>query len=106
MASPRIESVGADPHVGPEVARSPGYRQRDRWRFMNRPPDITRSVAFTSIVVAPRSRVLLVGARRDARRLIRGLSKSPWSGPPIVGFVDAGPGAQGGRAADETKRLE
>ncbi len=33
---------------------------------------------------------MLVGARRDARRLIRQLGKSPWNGPPIVGFVDAG----------------
>ena len=33
---------------------------------------------------------MLVGARRDARRLIRQLGKSPWNGPPIVGFIDAG----------------
>jgi len=36
--------------------------------------------------------VLLVGARRDARRLIRRLGQSPWNGPPIIGFVDAGHG--------------
>lgn len=35
------------------------------------------------------SRIVLVGARRAARRLVRGLSNGPWSGPPIVGFVDA-----------------
>jgi len=33
---------------------------------------------------------VLVGARRDARRLIRSLGQKPWSGLPIVGFVDAG----------------
>jgi undecaprenyl-phosphate glucose phosphotransferase len=92
MVGPGIEKVGTEPVDGSAVASSSRYRPRDRWRFMNRPPDIKRSVALTSIVVAPRSRVLLVGARRDARRLIRGLSKSPWSGPPIVGFVDAGHG--------------
>jgi undecaprenyl-phosphate glucose phosphotransferase len=35
------------------------------------------------------SRVVLVGARRDARRLVRNLGKKPWSGLPFVGFVDA-----------------
>jgi exopolysaccharide biosynthesis polyprenyl glycosylphosphotransferase len=39
---------------------------------------------------ATRSRVVLVGARRDARRLIRSLGKRPWSGLPIVGFIDTG----------------
>ncbi len=38
---------------------------------------------------ARQSRVVLVGARRAARRLVRGLSDGPWNGPPIVGFVDA-----------------
>jgi lipopolysaccharide/colanic/teichoic acid biosynthesis glycosyltransferase len=32
---------------------------------------------------------VLLGARRDARRLIRSLGGRPWSGLPIVGFVDA-----------------
>ena len=35
------------------------------------------------------SRVLLVGARRDARRLVRNLGKKPWNGLPFIGFVDA-----------------
>jgi undecaprenyl-phosphate glucose phosphotransferase len=37
-------------------------------------------------------RVLIVGARRDSRRLARCLSRGPWSGLPVVGFVfvDAG----------------
>ncbi len=90
MASPMFESVGADPREGPAVARSPGYRPRDRWRLMQSTPDTMRHLALTSVNVASRSRVLLVGARRDARRLIRRLGKSPWNGPPIVGFVDAG----------------
>ena len=90
MASPMFESVGADPREGPAVARSPGYRPRDRWRFMNSTPDLMSHLALTSVSAASRRRVLLVGARRDARRLIRRLGKSPWNGPPIVGFVDAG----------------
>ena len=40
MASPRIESVGAEPREGPAVARSPVIRPRDRWRFMNSTPDM------------------------------------------------------------------
>jgi exopolysaccharide biosynthesis polyprenyl glycosylphosphotransferase len=39
--------------------------------------------------IPARSRVVLVGARRDARRLVRNLGKKPWSGLPFVGFVDA-----------------
>lgn len=35
-------------------------------------------------------RVLIVGARRDSRRLARRLSRGPWAGLPVVGFVDAG----------------
>ncbi|MCA1686710.1 MAG: sugar transferase, partial [Planctomycetia bacterium] len=35
-------------------------------------------------------RVLIVGARRDSRRLARSLSRGPWAGLPVVGFVDAG----------------
>jgi len=46
--------------------------------------------ATSSVPASLRSRVVLVGARRDARRLIRSLGKRPWSGLPIVGFVDAG----------------
>jgi undecaprenyl-phosphate glucose phosphotransferase len=37
-------------------------------------------------------RVILVGARRTTRRLARKLGEQPWSGPQIVGFVDAGHG--------------
>src|SRR5271163_746112 len=90
MVSPGTENVGAEPHDGSAVASSSRFRPRDRWRFMNRPSESMSSIALAS--VAPRSRVLLVGARRDARHLIRRLSVGPWSGPPIVGFVDAGHG--------------
>jgi lipopolysaccharide/colanic/teichoic acid biosynthesis glycosyltransferase len=34
--------------------------------------------------------VVLVGARREARQLARRLAKDPWSGLPIIGYVDAG----------------
>ncbi len=90
MASPRIESVGAEPREGSAVARSSWHRPRDRWRFMSSTPDRMRHPALTSVSAASRSRVLLVGARRDARRLIRRLGKSPWNGPPIVGLRRCG----------------
>src|SRR6476661_2152187 len=35
-------------------------------------------------------RVLIVGARRDSRRLARSLSRGPWAGLRVVGFVDTG----------------
>jgi undecaprenyl-phosphate glucose phosphotransferase len=35
-------------------------------------------------------RVLLVGARRDSRKLARSLSRGPWAGLPVVGYIDAG----------------
>jgi undecaprenyl-phosphate glucose phosphotransferase len=35
-------------------------------------------------------RVLIVGARRDSRRLARCLGQGPWAGLHVVGFVDAG----------------
>src|SRR3954454_23352798 len=35
-------------------------------------------------------RVLIVGARRDSRKLARSLGGGPWAGLPVVGFVDAG----------------
>jgi exopolysaccharide biosynthesis polyprenyl glycosylphosphotransferase len=54
-------------------------------------PRSTAGQDAASVVPAPpRSRVVLVGARRDARRLIRRLGQKPWTGVPIVGFIDAG----------------
>jgi exopolysaccharide biosynthesis polyprenyl glycosylphosphotransferase len=45
-----------------------------------------------TVADGPKGRVVLVGARRDARRLVRGLGDTGWSGLPIVGFVDTGHG--------------
>ena len=59
---------------------------------MNGPAVFRRYHSLHSILAARRGRVLLVGARRDARRLLRRLAASPWSGPPFVGFVDTGAG--------------
>ena len=43
---------------------------------------------------------MIVGARRDRRRLARCLGQGPWAGLPVVGFVDAGhPRYSGGSAA-------
>jgi exopolysaccharide biosynthesis polyprenyl glycosylphosphotransferase len=42
-------------------------------------------------------RVLIVGVRRDSRRLARCLSRGPWAGLPVVGFVDAGHPRYAGR---------
>jgi exopolysaccharide biosynthesis polyprenyl glycosylphosphotransferase len=57
---------------------------------MNRRDDSGAPDAERFVATARPSRVVLVGARRDARRLIRRLAERPWSGLPIVGFVDAG----------------
>jgi exopolysaccharide biosynthesis polyprenyl glycosylphosphotransferase len=40
----------------------------------------------------PPRRIILVGARRAARRLARRLGEQAWIGPQVVGFVDAGHG--------------
>jgi exopolysaccharide biosynthesis polyprenyl glycosylphosphotransferase len=52
--------------------------------------EMTGRIASAARRVAPPNRVVLVGARRDTRRLVRRLGNRPWSGLPIVGFVDAG----------------
>jgi exopolysaccharide biosynthesis polyprenyl glycosylphosphotransferase len=57
---------------------------------MNKALDIAGQVAAPATRPVPPSRVVLVGARRDARRLLRRLGSGPWSGLPIVGFVDTG----------------
>ena len=86
MVRPGIETVGPKPYLGTRVVSSP----RDRRRSMNSPQDTAGHEAAASEQAAAPSRVVLVGARRDARRLIRRLGQKPWSGLPIVGFVDAG----------------
>ncbi len=45
-------------------------------------PDLSRGF--------PRSRIILVGARRDARKLLQQMRKDPGGGIRVVGFVDAG----------------
>jgi exopolysaccharide biosynthesis polyprenyl glycosylphosphotransferase len=40
---------------------------------------------------------LIVGARRDRRKLARCLGQRPWAGLPVVGFVDAGHPRYAGR---------
>ncbi|MGP0067793.1 MAG: sugar transferase [Isosphaeraceae bacterium] len=57
---------------------------------MNNTLDVAGHLATAAGRTTPPSRVVLVGARRDARRLVRRLRSRPWSGLPIVGFVDTG----------------
>src|SRR5262245_29604967 len=47
-------------------------------------------ISGTAATTRAPSRVVLVSARREARRLVRRLGRRPWSGLPIVGFVDTG----------------
>lgn len=55
---------------------------------MNNPIELTgRADGLTRSIPG---RVLLVGARRDSRRLARSLSRGPWAGLPVVGYIDAG----------------
>lgn len=55
---------------------------------MNNPLELTGQVRRLSRPAT--GRVLIVGARRDSRRLARSLGKGPWGGLPVVGFIDAG----------------
>jgi exopolysaccharide biosynthesis polyprenyl glycosylphosphotransferase len=55
---------------------------------MNNPLELTSRVLGLSR--PDPGRVLIVGARRDRRRLARCLGQGPWAGLPVVGFVDAG----------------
>ncbi len=55
---------------------------------MNNPLELSGSAGRLN-PPAP-GRVLIIGARRDSRRLARSLSRGPWAGLPVVGFVDAG----------------
>jgi len=80
MALPPIKTLGPQSQSGPRAVTSP----RDRRRFMDVIADTTARPS-----IAGKSRVVLLGARRDARRLIRTLGTKPWNGLPIVGFVDA-----------------
>jgi undecaprenyl-phosphate glucose phosphotransferase len=92
MVGPRIEDAVPEPVDGSAVVTSSRFRSRARWRSMNSPANILKYLALPSVAAAARSRVLLVGARRDAKRLIYRLASGPWNGPRIVGFVAAGHG--------------
>ena len=81
MVRPPIKTVGPTSFAGPGAVSSPS----DRRRFMDELDDLVAKPAIPG-----GSRVVLVGARRDARRLVRNLGKKPWSGLPFVGYVDAG----------------
>src|SRR4051794_11706636 len=62
---------------------------------MNNPLELTGRVLGLS---RPDSgRVLIVGGRRDRRRLARCIEQGPWSSLPVVGFVDAGHPRYAGR---------
>jgi exopolysaccharide biosynthesis polyprenyl glycosylphosphotransferase len=56
---------------------------------MNNPLELTGQVRRLSGRPAA-GRVVIVGARRDSRRVARCLGQGPWSGLPVVGFIDAG----------------
>jgi undecaprenyl-phosphate glucose phosphotransferase len=92
MVSPRIENAVSEPIDGSAVVTTSRFRPRDRWRSMNSPVDILGYLALPSAAAASRSRVLLIGARRDVRRLKHRLASGPWNGPHIVGFVATGNG--------------
>ena len=81
MVRPPQKTHGPQSLSGPGAVTSP----RVGLRFMD---------LLEDIVVRPgqpeKSRVVLLGARRAAKKLIRALRDKPWSGLPIVGFVDAG----------------
>src|SRR5580693_8864291 len=67
----------------------------DRWESMNKALELTGRVLGLSR--PDPGRVLIVGARRDRRRLARCLGQGPWAGLPVVGFVDAGHPRYSGR---------
>jgi exopolysaccharide biosynthesis polyprenyl glycosylphosphotransferase len=59
---------------------------------MKHPPEKTGAVPWPHLEPGPPRRIILVGARRAARRLARRLGEQAWVGPHVVGFVDAGHG--------------
>lgn len=59
----------------------------DRWRLMNESLEIVGGKSVGRVVGRSRKRIVLVGARRDARRLLRHVDAET---APIVGFIDAG----------------
>jgi exopolysaccharide biosynthesis polyprenyl glycosylphosphotransferase len=59
----------------------------DRWNAMKPFPE---SIGEDGRAGRLGGRVLILGARRHCRRLSRSLTQGPWTGLPIVGFIDAG----------------
>jgi exopolysaccharide biosynthesis polyprenyl glycosylphosphotransferase len=92
MVRPGMETIGAERTVGSGVAASPGLAAGGPWRLMNGHDDTIRTDPSTPVHASAAPRVVLVGKRRDTRRLIRRLGDRPWNGPSVVGFVDAGHG--------------
>ena len=80
MVSPPAKTVGSNAYAAPGAVLSPS-----EWRgFMNDLDDLAARRATLG-----QTRVVLVGARRATRKLVRNLGNKPWTGLSIVGFVDA-----------------
>jgi undecaprenyl-phosphate glucose phosphotransferase len=90
MVRTGMDPVGAEPGGAASVAASPIIRTSGRWQFMHGQDESAATAGSRALAASPRPRVLLVGARRATRRLIRRLGARPWTGAPIVGFVHAG----------------
>jgi undecaprenyl-phosphate glucose phosphotransferase len=64
-----------------------GAQPMDRWRLMNDSLEIVGRKRSEVASAASRKRIVLVGAPRDARRLLRDLDARP---VPIIGFIHTG----------------
>jgi undecaprenyl-phosphate glucose phosphotransferase len=67
-----------------------GLEPKDRRPYMKHNGESQSAAQRNAEADAAPRRVVLVGARRDTRQLARRLAKDPWSGLPIIGYVDAG----------------
>src|SRR5262245_47278086 len=88
MARLLEDSDGGEPGAGPEVIASASPTPMDRCTPMYNPLELTGRVR--RIDRPATGRVLIVGARRDSRRLARCLGQGPWAGLTVVGFIDSG----------------
>ena len=87
-ATSRIDASRGSPFQRLPATREP--TPTDRCRPMNNPLELTGRLA--GLARSTTGRVLLIGARRDSRRLAQCLREGPWRGMSVVGFVDAGHG--------------